>query len=166
MENIHVQTQSNEIQYLLFESANSVYGLNILKINEILKPVVVTRLPNAEDFVLGVMNLRGNIVPVFDIKKIIKNDYTEITNFSRIIVCNINQKLFGLLVDRVLEVAILKENEIEGEEVKNFSNDYIEGIGKSKNKFFLVFNLPLLLNQNDITNQETKILEKIEEIEI
>ncbi len=157
---------SFEVQYLLFESSNNIYGINILKINEILKPVEVTRLPNAEDFVLGVMNLRGNIVPVFDIKKILKDEYTEITNTTRIIVCNVNQKLFGLLVDKVLEVVILKANEIEGEEVKSFSNDYVEGIGKSKNKFFLIFNLPLLLRQNEIENQETKILEKIEELEI
>ncbi|MFN3605415.1 MAG: chemotaxis protein CheW, partial [Leptonema sp. (in: bacteria)] len=137
----------------------------ILKVNEILKPVLVTRLPNAENFVLGVINLRGNIVPVIDIKKILKNCYTELTNFSRIVVCNVNQKLIGLLVDKVLEVKTLKASEIEGREVRNFSDNYVEGIGKINNKFFLVFNLPLLLNQYQPLTQDQGILEKIEEVE-
>jgi purine-binding chemotaxis protein CheW len=61
--------QFRETQFLVFESANNLYGIDILKITEILKPVQVTRLPNAENFVLGVINLRGNIVPVIDIRK-------------------------------------------------------------------------------------------------
>lgn len=160
------QLDEKEIQYLLFESAGNLYGLDILKINEILKPVLVTRLPNTENFVLGVINLRGNIVPIIDIKKILKNEYSELTNFSRIIVCNVSQKLLGLLVDRVMEVVTIKNTDIEGEEVKNFSDQYIEGIGKTKNKFFLLFNLPLLINQYQPIATERSILEKIEEVEI
>lgn len=160
------QIEEKEIQYLLFESADSLYGLDILKINEILKPVLVTRLPNAENFVLGVINLRGNIVPIIDIRKILKNEYTELTNFSRIIVCNVNQKLLGLLVEKVMEVVTIKNTDIEGEEVKNFSEQYIQGIGKTKNKFFLLFNLPLLIHQYQPISSEKNILEKIEEVEM
>jgi purine-binding chemotaxis protein CheW len=132
---------------LVFESANNLYGIDILKITEILKPVQVTRLPNAENFVLGVINLRGNIVPVIDIRKILKNEYTELTNLSRIIVSNIYNKNLGLLVERVLEVVTLREDQIEGGEIKNFSENYIEGVGRSKDKLFLIFNLPLLVEQ-------------------
>ncbi|MCX7811513.1 MAG: chemotaxis protein CheW [Leptospiraceae bacterium] len=139
--------QFRETQFLVFESANNLYGIDILKITEILKPVQVTRLPNAENFVLGVINLRGNIVPVIDIRKILKNEYTELTNFSRIIVSNIYNKNLGLLVERVLEVVTLREDQIEGGEIKNFSENYIEGVGRSKDKLFLIFNLPLLVEQ-------------------
>jgi purine-binding chemotaxis protein CheW len=139
--------QFRETQFLVFESANNLYGIDILKITEILKPVQVTRLPNAENFVLGVINLRGNIVPVIDIRKILKNEYTELTNLSRIIVSNIYNKNLGLLVERVLEVVTLREDQIEGGEIKNFSENYIEGVGRSKDKLFLIFNLPLLVQQ-------------------
>jgi purine-binding chemotaxis protein CheW len=139
--------QFQETQFLVFESANNLYGIDILKITEILKPVQVTRLPNAENFVLGVINLRGNIVPVIDIRKILKNEYTELTNFSRIIVSNIYNKNLGLLVERVLEVVTLREDQIEGGEIKNFSENYIEGVGRSNDKLFLIFNLPLLVEQ-------------------
>jgi purine-binding chemotaxis protein CheW len=131
--------QFRETQFLVFESANNLYGIDILKITEILKPVQVTRLPNAENFVLGVINLRGNIVPVIDIRKILKNEYTELTNFSRIIVSNIYNKNLGLLVERVLEVVTLREDQIEGGEIKNFSENYIEGVGRSKDKLFFDF---------------------------
>jgi purine-binding chemotaxis protein CheW len=136
-----------EIQFLVFECAENFYGIDILKITEILKPVPVTRLPNAEDFVLGVINLRGNIVPVLDVKKILKNEYTELNSFNRIIVCNIFNKQLGLLVDKVLEVVTLREDQIEGGEVKNFSDNYIEGVGRTKERLFLIFNLPLLMEQ-------------------
>ena len=139
--------QFRETQFLVFESANNLYGIDILKITEILKPVQVTRLPNAENFVLGVINLRGNIVPVIDIRKILKNEYTELTNFSRIIVSNIYNKNLGLLVEKVLEVVTLREDQIEGGEIKNFSENYIEGVGRNKDKLFLIFNLPLLVEQ-------------------
>jgi purine-binding chemotaxis protein CheW len=139
--------QFQETQFLVFESANNLYGIDILKITEILKPVQVTRLPNAENFVLGVINLRGNIVPVIDIRKILKNEYTELTNLSRIIVSNIYNKNLGLLVERVLEVVTLREDQIEGGVIKNFSENYIEGVGRSKDKLFLIFNLPLLVEQ-------------------
>ena len=139
--------QFRETQFLVFESAKNLYGIDILKITEILKPVQVTRLPNAENFVLGVINLRGNIVPVIDIRKILKNEYTELTNLSRIIVSNIYNKNLGLLVERVLEVVTLREDQIEGGEIKNFSENYIEGVGRSKDKLFLIFNLPLLVQQ-------------------
>ncbi len=139
--------QFRETQFLIFESANNLYGIDILKITEILKPVQVTRLPNAENFVLGVINLRGNIVPVIDVRKILKNEYTELTNFSRIVVSNIYNKNLGLLVEKVLEVVTLREDQIEGGEIKNFSENYIEGVGRSKDKLFLIFNLPLLVEQ-------------------
>lgn len=155
--------QIRETQFLVFESANNLYGIDILKITEILKPVQVTRLPNAENFVLGVINLRGNIVPVIDIRKILKNEYTELTNLSRIIVSNIYNKNLGLLVERVLEVVTLREDQIEGGEIKNFSENYIEGVGRSKDKLFLIFNLPLLVQQykpKDLNQTELEVYDR------
>jgi purine-binding chemotaxis protein CheW len=155
--------QFRETQFLVFESANNLYGIDILKITEILKPVQVTRLPNAENFVLGVINLRGNIVPVIDIRKILKNEYTELTNLSRIIVSNIYNKNLGLLVERVLEVVTLREDQIEGGEIKNFSENYIEGVGRSKDKLFLIFNLPLLVQQykpKDLNQTELEVYDR------
>ncbi len=157
-----IEEITQEIQFLVFESAKNFYGIDILKINEILKPVPVTRLPNSENFVLGVINLRGNIVPVLDIRKILINEYTEITNTTRIIVCNIYNKNLGLLVERVMEVVSLRESQIEGGEVRNFSNNYIEGVGRTKDKLFLIFNLPLLIQQY---NQQKEIKQEIKSIE-
>lgn len=157
-----VEENIKEIQFLVFESANNFYGIDILKINEILKPVPVTRLPNSEEFVLGVINLRGNIVPVIDVRKILIHHFTELTNTSRIIVCNIFNKNIGILVERVMEVVSLKEDQIEGGELRNFSNNYIEGIGRSNDKLFLIFNLPLLVQQY---NQQKEIKQEIKSLE-
>ncbi|MDW7975523.1 MAG: chemotaxis protein CheW [Leptospiraceae bacterium] len=136
---------SNEQQYLIFETAENIYGIDILSITEILKPLPVTRLPNAENYVLGVINLRGNIVPVLDVRKILKNEYTQLTPYSRIVVCSVFNKNLGILVEKVQEVVTLKKSQIEGVELKGFSESFIEGVGRSKEKLFLIFNLPLLV---------------------
>ncbi len=153
----------NEKQYLIFETAGNNYGIDILKIGEILKPVKVTRLPNAEVEVLGVINLRGNIVPVIDVRKVLIKEYTKLTNFSRIIVCNIYNKNLGLLVEKVVEVQNLREDQLEGIEVKNFSQNYIEGVGRGKDKIFLIFNLPLLIQDyGKKEGLENALLHKLE----
>ena len=69
-----------KLQFLVFQSGNGMYGVNILETHEILKPVSVTRLPNVEPEVLGVINLRGNIIPVIDILK--KKFFNQVTLVS------------------------------------------------------------------------------------
>lgn len=132
------------VQFLVFQSRDGVYGINILETHEILKPVQVTRLPNVEPEVLGVINLRGNIIPVIDVQKKFSDQYSEITDTSRIVVCTYATKHLGLLVDRVVEVASISEENIEGVEVRGLSNQYLKGVGRSADRIFLIFNLEIL----------------------
>jgi purine-binding chemotaxis protein CheW len=133
-----------EVQFLVFRCGTGLYGIDLLKIHEILKPLPVTRLPNVEEEILGVINLRGNIIPVLDVMKTLRNEYAELTPSSRIVVCSVKEKSIGLLVDAVVEVVSLKESAIEGAELKGFSQDYLSGVGRTSNFIFLIFNLALL----------------------
>ena len=135
-----------------------MYGVNILETHEILKPVSVTRLPNEAPEVLGVINLRGNIIPVIDILKKFSGDYSEIKDTTRIVVCTWEGKNLGLLVDRVVEVASVAEEDIESPEVKGLSNHYLKGVGRSAERIFLIFNLAILFSQQT-ADQDEDILE-------
>ena len=130
----------DSVQFLIFQSCDGIYGINILDTHEVLKPVEVTRLPNVEPEVLGVINLRGSIIPVLDINKKFGHAYTKLTIMSRIIVCTFNDKMIGMLVDRVLEVARIAREQIEGSEVRDLSNQYMSGVGRSKDRIFLILN--------------------------
>ena len=138
LEEIREETRS--VQYLLFQSSDGVYGINILETHEVLKPIPVTRLPNVEPEALGVINLRGSIIPVIDIKFKFGAGYTELTPLCRIVVCTYAGKMRGILVERVLEVARIPENSIEGAEVSDFSHRYISGVGRGDGRIFLILN--------------------------
>src|SRR5512135_2509189 len=102
-----VAVERKEVQFLVFRCGSGLYGVDLLKIHEILKPLPVTRLPNVDPEVLGVINLRGNIIPVLDILKTLRNEYTQLSATSRIVVCSVSERSMGLLVDSVVEVVTL-----------------------------------------------------------
>lgn len=127
-------------QYLIFEVRGGAYGVDILQTQEVLKPIAATRIPNTPEEVLGVINLRGNIVPVIDLGRKLGHDFTVIEASSRIIVCTFSKKLVGLLVDRVLETAQIPASSIESSEVRGLSGDTVIGAGRSGSRVFLLMN--------------------------
>lgn len=131
-------------QYLVFSCAGGIYGVNILETHEILRPVPVTRLPNVQPEYLGVLNLRGNIIPLLDCSRKFGSDYSDLTQHSRIVVCQCQGKFTGLLVDRILEVARIPQERVEGREVSGLSGRYMEGVGRSDQRLFLILSLETL----------------------
>ena len=127
-------------QYLIFEVRGAAYGVDILQTQEVLKPIPATRIPNTPAEVLGVINLRGSIVPVIDLGRKLGHEFTVLEPATRIIVCVFAGKLVGLLADRVLETARLPASAIEGTEVRGLSRDYVVGAGRSGGRVFLLMN--------------------------
>ena len=140
--------RENLLQFLVFQVGKGHYGINILETHEILKPVQVTRIPNSGNDILGVLNLRGNIIPVVDVNKKFLGRHSEISNFSRIVVAAHEGKFTGLLVDRVVEVARVKEDSVEGAEVRGLSQEYINGAARSGERIFLILNLEIIFKKN------------------
>jgi len=140
-----IQEIREERQYLVFETSHGTYGINILNTSEILKPVFITRLPNVEAEILGMINLRGNILPVLDLNKKLKDIYTEVTRLTRIIVTSNDGKFLGLLADRIVGVAKIFVADIEGTELGNLSGEYLEGVGRGEQGVFLILNPSRLL---------------------
>lgn len=97
-------------QFLTFIVENESFGIELLAVHEILKPVPITRVPNAEDYILGVINLRGEIIPIIDLKKRFDIAFTDLRLSSRFIVVMKGEKRFGLFVDEVRQVVKVTES--------------------------------------------------------
>ena len=100
--------QTNEpIQVVAFKLRNEEYGVNILHVQEIRSLTDITRVPFAQDFIKGVINLRGSVLPVIDLKQRLGLEQTPYTDDTRIVTVNVNDLQVGMLVDAVTEVLTL-----------------------------------------------------------
>lgn len=97
-------------QFLNFMVNTESFGIELLSIHEILKPVPITRVPNVENYILGVINLRGEIIPIIDLKKRFDLGYSELKTSSRFIVIMYKEKRFGIFVDEVRQVVKVPES--------------------------------------------------------
>jgi purine-binding chemotaxis protein CheW len=130
----HAGTDVRAGKYLTFGLANEEYGLEILKVREIIGMMEITCVPAMPDHVMGVINLRGKVIPVINLRRKFTMPEAEQTSETCIIVVSVNNNLMGVVVDRVSEVL-----DIRGEEIEDAPNvgvelgsDYILGMAKTK----------------------------------
>jgi len=123
---------TEEEQLVSFKIENEEFGVNIEEVQEIIRLPEITRVPQAPFFVEGVINLRGNIIPVIDLRKRFELDATSKTNATRIVVSNVNGKTTGIIVDSVSEVLRLPKDAIEPPPpiIAGIEAKYLRGIGK------------------------------------
>ena len=135
-------------QWLTFTLGSEEYALDIGQIREIIKPREITDLPRVPDFILGIISLRGVIIPVFDLKKRLKLGTVEITPASRIIVCQYGEKSAGLVVDSLTQVVRLSSQVIEPPPavLSGLDRDMVEGVGRDQGRMMILLDLANVLN--------------------
>lgn len=136
------------IQFLSFNVSNETFGIDLIHVHEILRPNFITRVPNVEEYVLGVINLRGEIIPIIDLKKKFDQGYTEVNKITRIIVLEYNTKRFGLIVEEVNQVIKIMRNSISAinNQLSVAFNHMIDYVGRSGDKIVLIVDLKKLIN--------------------
>ena len=158
MEQIAVKekTRSREGKYLTFTLGREEYGIEILKVREIIGYMAITAVPRAPEYIKGVINLRGQVIPVLDLRSRFEMDTAEITDQTCIIVAEINQQgrrfNAGLVVDQVQEVLDIAGDHIEdapqfGGDVQT---DFILGIGKIGNSIKILLDIDKVLGNVSI----------------
>lgn len=127
------------------------YGISITQVHEITRPDQLVHLPGMPDFVEGIMNLRGKIIPILDLKKRFGLGLSKQTDTSRIIVIQIGEKQYGIAVDNVLEIVSISEEHIEASPsmADSISCDYILGICKIEERLIIALNMNKILNANE-----------------
>ena len=140
-------SERSVIQLVSFVLEEVEYGINILAVHEIMRFPEMTRLPNTPNFIKGVINLRGNIIPVIDMRKRFGMPEAEDTELTRIIVVETGEKLIGLLVDNVHQVVRLPETSIDSPSglLEGVSEEYIMGIGRLRDRLIVILNLHNIL---------------------
>ncbi len=138
-------------QFVSFRLSNEEYGIPILRVQEIIRYEELTRIPQSEEFIDGVLNLRGRVVPVIDLRKRFTLTDAERNNATRIVVVEIDNQVVGLIVDAVNEVQTIEENQIDPPPPlgTGISAEYIYGMGKIDDRLIILLNIERILKEEE-----------------
>ena len=143
--------QGNERQLVVFDLSGEAYGVSIAAVREIIRMQSITYVPDTPDFVEGVINLRGNVNPVVDLRKRFGLTVSGETDDSRIVVVDISGENIGVIVDAVTEVLHVAEDAIEPTSALMTTKDsyYIEGIAKLGDRLLILLDLERVLSAGE-----------------
>ncbi len=143
-----------ELQIVGFMLGDEEYGVDILSVTEILKLTKITRVPKSSEFVKGVINLRGNVIPILNIRKKFKNEEAPDDDNTRIIIITVDENKFGIIVDKVTEVIRIRESDVEEPNlIDSVEKKYVDGVGKYNGRLLILLKLDQILtivDQEDI----------------
>lgn len=141
-------------KYLTFLIEKEEYGIDIEYVNDIIQFQKITKVPDQPDYIMGVINLRGNIIPTMDVRKRFNKDMKDYNDRTCIIVVNMQEQQVGLIVDLVSEVLPVSEDNIsEAPQFNNdFHNKYISGITKNNEEIVILLDCQKLLKDEQIEN--------------
>jgi len=135
-------------QWLTFFLCGEEYAIDIESVNEIIKPREVTDIPRVPGFMLGIISLRGIIVPVYDLARRLELGDVDISLQSRVVVCQHEEKIVGLLVDSITQVVRIKEKKIEPPPavLSGLKREFVSGIGRYQGRMLIRLKLKNVLN--------------------
>ncbi|MDT8441117.1 MAG: chemotaxis protein CheW [Desulfuromonadales bacterium] len=140
-----------EVQLACFRVGGEMYALDIMQIKEIIRPQKLTPIPKAPGFIEGVINLRGAVIPVADMRKRFDLPTMENDRLQRIIICSLAGKIIGLLVDEVKEVRRYTRQEIAPapEFLKGPEAEYFLGVARRDDDFIMLVDLEKILSSRE-----------------
>lgn len=137
------QYANNEIQLVIFKLGREEYGVSILQVQEIKRITEITRVPHTPEYIKGVINLRGSVLPVIDLKRRLNLPQQASTENTRIIIVKVQEISLGMIVDAVLEVMTIHQENIDSPEVVagSVAANYLSGVGKLENRLLILLDL-------------------------
>ncbi len=148
------ELETQEGKYVTFKSGNECYAIKIQYVNEIIVYQEITAIPESEDYIKGLINLRGKIIPVIDVRVRFKQEAVAYTDRTCIIIIDVNGTVVGLIVEKIAEVVeIAAENIIPSPsfgKADKSHNKYVYAIGKVGEDVKLLLDPDKLLNEADI----------------
>lgn len=145
-------------QYLTFILDKDYYGIDISNVKEIIGMQKITQMPQQPDYVNGVINLRGRIIPTIDVRTRFRKEKIEYDERTCIIVVDVQETMIGFIVDRVDEVITISPESISDPPRFNqdFKGRYVKGIAKIEDRIIMLLDSSLLLTEDELA--ETKVL--------
>lgn len=138
-----------EIQVACFRLGQELYGLDIMQIKEIIRPQKLTPVPKAPQFIEGVINLRGVVIPVADMRKRFDQEVHEDLRKNRILVCALADRIVGLLVDEVMEVRRFTRQDVvpAPQFIKGPEADFFLGVARQEDRLVMLIDLARVLSR-------------------
>ncbi|MDW1794013.1 chemotaxis protein CheW [Vibrio sp. Vb2297] len=139
------------LQWVTFQLEEETYGINVMQVREVLRYTEIAPVPGAPDYVLGIINLRGNVVTVIDTRSRFGLMEGEVTDNTRIIVIESERQVIGILVDSVTEVVYLRSSEIDTTPSvgTDESAKFIQGVSNRDGKLLILVDLNKLLTDDE-----------------
>ncbi|NTV77631.1 MAG: purine-binding chemotaxis protein CheW [Clostridiales bacterium] len=152
MEDIaEMEEDTQKGRYLTFALGKETYGIEIMFVTEIIGIQAITELPELPEYIRGIINLRGKIIPVMDVRLRFKKEFREYNDRTCIVVVEIKELSIGLIVDSVAEVLSISEQDIAPPpQLMNQNNKYIKNIGKVGNDVKLLLDCEKLLTDSEL----------------
>jgi purine-binding chemotaxis protein CheW len=149
-ETLQIEEDTQKDKFLTFAIGEENYGIEIRYVTEIIGIQMITEIPELPDYVKGIINLRGKIIPVMDVRLRFKKEPLQYNDRTCVVVIDIKDISIGLIVDSVSDVLAISEQDIvPPPEMSRASNRYIKGIGKVGNDVKLILECDKLLNEDD-----------------
>ncbi len=150
-DNIKTQLSGRTLQVVSFALGSEEYGVDIAQVQEINRMIAVTRVPQAPPFMEGVINLRGRLIPIVDLRTRFGMERAEHTKNTRIVVTEIGSKRLGMVVDSVSEVLRIPVEQIEDapDLVAGVDTEYIRGVGKLDDRLIILLDLGRVISDDE-----------------
>lgn len=146
-----VEGDDQILQWVTFQLEDETYGINVMQVQEVLRYSEIAPVPGAPDYVLGIINLRGNVVTVLDTRTRFGLPAHEITENSRVVIIEAEQQVVGILVDSVAEVVYLRNSEIDS--APNVGTEesakFIQGVSNREGELLILVDLNKLLTDEE-----------------
>ncbi len=146
---------ADEVQLVVFRLMQDdqicEYGVPITKVQEIIPMATPTKMPQTPDFVEGIINLRGKIIPIIDLKKRFEMGKSDLTGDTRSVVVEVEGQTIGIIVDEVSEVLRLQVDSIEPPPavIGGITAEYLTGVGKLENRLLILLDMDKILNEKE-----------------
>lgn len=152
-EDDYLDEDAQKDKYITFKLEGEDYAIEIAYVNEIIGIQEINILPDMPDFVKGIINLRGFIIPIVDLRKRFRLPQIDYSSRACIIVVDFNEIKIGLIVDEVSEVLNIPESDIEAtpKSAKILSNRFIKAIGKINNNVKIILNIENILTEDELS---------------
>ncbi len=146
-------------QLVSFKLGQEEFGIDIRKVQEINRMVEITKIPQAPQYCEGVINLRGKVIPVIDLRKKFEMTIEEWTKNTRIVVCEDQDYIVGMIVDAVEEVLRIPSTTIEATPgiVTSVGSDYINGVAKIEERLLIFLNISKIVSEVNVTAREVEV---------
>lgn len=152
MEDIRKKLNGSLLQLVTFSIDEEEFGVNILKVQEIIRIMEITRVPRSPEFVEGVINLRGRVIPIVDLRRRFGLAAIAHDKDTRIIIIELNSLVVGFIVDAVSEVLRIPADTVEPTPpvAAGVDSEYISGVGKLQDRLLILLDLDKLLTAEDL----------------